>query len=282
MSRKGKSYSRVKLGHGDFGEVALMQSHSDGSFMAVKRLTKVQNPHRARDEFTRETQAMNAVSSSRAFPKFLGTVDQHSFAMEFIGNPDKRSSWSAYQMLGKISRPMKSLDWLKVAMDVTKGLMDMHEAGWTHNDLHNNNVMVCRDPQDQSAAWEGKIIDLGFAHPINNPPPPEHMTPKQKQHCYKHCVQLAPEIIEGTSQYNQKSDVYSLGQLFLDFATASRRLSSLKALGKRCANKQPHMRPTLEEVLQELTVIYDHRKNQPRKRGALATLYHSLKKRIRA
>ncbi|XP_038061010.1 uncharacterized protein LOC119731809 [Patiria miniata] len=282
MTLKGNSYSAVKLGKGEFGEVSLMQSRSDGTLMAVKRLTKLRNPCRAEDAFTRETQAMDAVSSSKAFPKFLGTVDRYSFAMESIGNLDKRTSWSAYQMFKKRSNQMKSLDWLKVASDVTKGLMDMHEAGWTHNDLHSDNVMVCRDPENQSTGWEGKIIDLGYAYRIDNPPPPQQLTAKQKKKHFKDCAQLAPEIIEGTSCYNVQSDVYSLGVLFQDIAAESRRLSCLKALGKRCANKTPHMRPALDEVLQELSLMHYERLTQPRKNGPLANLFRSLKNRIRA
>ena len=278
MTKKGNSYSAVELGQGVYGQVVLMQSQSDGSLMAVKKLTNVQHPGRATEAFSREMRAMHAVSSSQAFPKFLGTVDRYSFAMEFLGSQGKRSAWSAYQMSKKWSKRMTSTDWLKVSMDVTKGLMDMHEAGWTHNDLHNSNVMVCQDPQTK--AWQGKIIDLGFAHPIDNPPPPQRMTPQQKRHCYKHCAQLAPEIIEGTHQYNTKTDIYSLGQLFLDIAPQSRNLSHLETLGRRCTHRLPHNRPKLDQVLRELTWVYTTSMNKPRKPGLLKTLYRSLKARF--
>ena len=279
MTKKGNSYKAVKLGQGVYGQVVLMQSQSDGSLMAVKKLTNVQHPDRVTEAFSRETQAMNAVSSNQAFPDFLGTVDRYSFAMQFLGSQDKRSAWSAYEMSDKWIKRMTSTDWLKVSLDVTKGLKAMHEAGWTHNDLHNDNVMVCQDPETK--AWKGKIIDLGFAHRLDNPPPPRCMTPKQKRHCYKHCAQLAPEIIEGSSQYNTKSDVYSLGQLFLDIAPQSRKLAGLKSLGKKCTKILPSNRPSLDQVLQELTRVYTVRANKPRKPGLLKTMYRSLKTRFR-
>ncbi|XP_022111499.1 uncharacterized protein LOC110990686 [Acanthaster planci] len=281
MSRKGHSYSTVKLGSGSFGEVSLMQNCTDGTLIAVKRLTKVGNRLKAEEAFKRETQAMNAVSSSSAFPKFLGIVDRYSFAMEFLGDLDKQNACSAYKMFRKRSSKMKSLDWLKVATDVTQGLQDMHAAGWTHNDLHSDNVMVWRDPEDQSGGWEGKIIDLGYAYRIDNPPPPQQLTPTQEKKCFKDCGQLAPEVIKGTSRYNVKSDVYSLGQFFLDIVSETGRASCLKALGKRCINKDPNLRPTLDAVLQELALMHYERLNRPQKTGPLAGLFRSLKNRFR-
>ena len=53
MTKKGNSYSAVELGQGVYGRVVLMQSHSDGTLMAVKKLTNVQHPGRATEAFSR-------------------------------------------------------------------------------------------------------------------------------------------------------------------------------------------------------------------------------------
>ncbi|XP_071810387.1 uncharacterized protein [Asterias amurensis] len=278
--QKGSSYSPVTLGQGANGQVILMQRRSDNSLVAIKHLTHTGNQYAANEEFTRETQAMSAVSSSTAFPKLLGVVNRNSFAMEFIGTLDQKTSWSVLEAFSP-PRLLKSQDWLKVCIDITKGLMDMHAAGWTHNDLHNANVMVLRDTPDQSGTWEGKIIDLGCASRINDPPPVRYLSAEDQKHCFKYCGQLAPEIIEGRSTFSPLSDVFSLGVLFRDIARTSRHLSHLKSLGKRCSHPLPKMRPAMGQVLQELTsVLKSHKNNPPKSR--IGSLYQAVKHHIRS
>ena len=277
--QKGSSYSPVTLGQGANGQVILMQRRSDNSLVAVKHLTHTGNQYAANEELTRETQAMSAVSSSTAFPKLLGVVNRNSFAMEFIGTLDQKTSWSVLEAFSP-PRLLKSQDWLKVCIDITKGLMDMHAAGWTHNDLHNANVMVLRDTPDQSGTWEGKIIDLGCASRINDPPPVRYLSAEDQKHCFKYCGQLAPEIVEGRATFSPLSDVFSLGVVFRDIARSSRHLSHLKSLGKRCSHPLPKTRPAMGQVLQELTSMLKSHKNTPPK-SRIGSLYQAVKHHIR-
>ncbi|XP_022106966.1 uncharacterized protein LOC110988052 [Acanthaster planci] len=255
-----KKGTPIKLGCGDYGNVYLMRSHMDGTLMAVKRLTQFggcQSQDKRTQEMLREIRAMEAVKSCRVFPKFLGVLDLYSFGQEFVGNSRTMKSWSAFKLLYRNSRGPRllPLDWVRICIDVTEGLDTFHRAGWTHNDLHVGNIMVWRDPKKLTATWEGKIIDLGKASRIKSPPPPKILTFVQMMFAFKNCTQLAPEIVEGRSRYNVKSDIYSLGIVLQDIAKENRLLSGFKTIGDRCVFEEPNRRPELKTILKELNQL---------------------------
>ncbi|XP_038077292.1 uncharacterized protein LOC119745141 [Patiria miniata] len=257
QTRKGTA---IKLGSGDYGEVFLMRSRVDGTLMAVKRLTDIPGSNqkdKRTAEMLQELRAMEAVKSCRVFPNFLGVLDLYSFAQEFVGNARTMISLSAFKLLYKSPRGphLLPLDWVRICIDVTEGLEMLHGAGWTHNDLHISNILVWRDPRKVTATWEAKIIDLGKASPIKNPPPPKILTFMQMMFAFKNCTQMAPEIVEGRSRYNVKSDVYSLGIALQDIGKDNRLLSSFKTIGDRCVVEEPDQRPELKIILKELNQL---------------------------
>ena len=246
----------LKLGSGDYGDVFLMRAVSDVSLMAVKRLTYVNRnaPDKRTADMVQEIKAMEAVRTCKIFPTFLGILDSFSFAQEFVGNQQKHTCWSAYKLLYKSPKGpfLLPLDWTRISRDVTTGLKALHRAGWTHNDLHIGNVMMWRDPKKLTATWEAKIIDLGKASLISDPPPLKTFNMMEKLYAQKHCPQMAPEIVEGRSRYNVKSDVYSLGVIFHDIAKQNRLLSCFDRIAKGCAVKDASKRTELTSVLKEL------------------------------
>ncbi|XP_038052735.1 protein FAM186A-like [Patiria miniata] len=239
----------ISLGAGDFGEVLLMRKKSDGGLLAVKRLKFSNCPQKAYREMLIEIKAMMAVSGLKEFPRFIGIIDESTFAMEFVGDPKTYSAKSVHSCMLDRSL-LTTVDRARVSIDITRGLIKLHQSGWLHNDLHNGNALVCTDPTtDQPTA---KIIDMGKASRINKPPPPNRFCKSVKSYHYKNCQQIAPDIVEGTSQVNEASDVYSLGILLKDIALNIRDLKYVRNLGIRCCHKNPARRPTLATVLGDL------------------------------
>ena len=226
-----------------------MRRKSDGTLLAVKRLKNTGLPRKAYREMMAEIKAMMAVNGLPEFPRFIGIIDESSFAMEFVGDPSTHAAKSVHScMLDRSLLP--TLDRARISIDITRGLMALHEKGWLHNDLHNGNALVCRDPlTDQLTA---KIIDLGKACKISKPPPPNQFCQKVKAYHYTNCQQIAPDIVEGTSQCSEASDVYSLGILLKDIALTFKDLRYIRNLGKRCCHKVPARRPKLPSILADL------------------------------
>ncbi|XP_038045506.1 pollen-specific leucine-rich repeat extensin-like protein 2 [Patiria miniata] len=239
----------VSLGAGDFGEVLLMRKKSDGGLLAVKRLKCSNCPQKAYREMLVEIKAMMAVSGLKEFPRFMGIVDESTFAMEFVGDSRTYSAKSVHSCM--LDRSILTIaDRARVSIDITRGLMELHQSGWLHNDLHNGNALVCTD--STSCQPTAKIIDMGKASKISNPPPPNRFCKNVKAYYYKNCQQIAPDIVEGISQVSEASDVYSLGILLKDIALNIRDLKYVRNLGIRCCHKNPARRPTLATVLGDL------------------------------
>ncbi|XP_022101727.1 uncharacterized protein LOC110985190 [Acanthaster planci] len=245
------SGSKVVLGRGDNGEVLLMRRHGDGTLLAVKKLSNNRFRITVDKHMLREVAAMQAVSSCPFFPKLFGVVDNSSFAQEFLG--DESTNLAMDFAAARFSHGLLTArEWLNVCRDVTEGLKVLHRTGWVHNDLHVGNAMLCKSPPGSKIGWTAKIIDLGLAHPLQNLPPAYNLTHEEKQCYYQMCKQVAPEIVEGKTQFSTKSDIYSLGKLFKDIAYNSSSLHGLRHLGLACMIRNPAHRPTLNTVLKKL------------------------------
>ncbi|XP_022102040.1 flocculation protein FLO11-like [Acanthaster planci] len=147
---------------------------------------------------------------------------------------------------------LTKLGWINICLDISRGLHALHQAGWSHNDLHTRNIMVWRDPSNKSDGnWGAKIIDLGMATRIDNPPPPFQYSIEEKANCYRNCMQLAPELIEGTCQYGVQTDVYSLGYVFSVVSFQKPELGVVDSIYCQC-RRVPKDRPTMESIVHDL------------------------------
>ncbi|XP_022086816.1 proline-rich protein 36-like [Acanthaster planci] len=203
----------VCLGTGAFGDILLKRRKSDASLVAVKQLRNVQDPNEAYSKMIKEIRCMMAVQHHREFPKVWGIIDQTTFAIEFIGDGTNFTSTDLYFFLVNPPSGLTTVDYINICLDISRGLLALHEAGWSHNDLHNGNVMIWRDPS-RSNNWAAKIIDLGLTTRIDLPPPTFMFDSPKKAWCYQNCPHMAPEIVEGVCQQGVKGDIYSLGDLF--------------------------------------------------------------------
>ncbi|XP_038047597.1 uncharacterized protein LOC119721590 [Patiria miniata] len=239
LSDKG---GRVMLGCGNYGEVLLMRRQGDTTLLAVKVLT------RSFSLLQQEVAAMHAVMNCPYFPKFVGVIDYCSYAQELVGGVGRNTAYN-FSKARYDYNLLNALEWLHVCRDVTEGLKALHAAGWLHNDLHCGNAMVCPNPPGSEVAWCGKIIDLGNAQRTSNPGPLVILEYEEQNMFYKVAKQCAPEVLEGRGTFTEKSDIYSLGKLFVDVAGDANILHGLRLLGEfSCMRRSPGARPTLEAI----------------------------------
>ena len=91
---------------------------------------------------------------------------------------------------------------LDLCNDMANGLQYLHGAGLVHTNLHGRNVLVSHDGHAKIGDYIcPQVISSSEEVPTNNIP------------------YLPPEAIKDKSLYNEQSDVYSLGVLFLQVTT---------------------------------------------------------------
>jgi len=122
------------------------------------------------------------------------------------------------------SQPKLRLSWaqrLKMAMDTAKGMNFLHRRRVVHRDLKSLNLLlVSRIGAVEDVPWV-KISDFGLSRHLpspdqyecgqeisNAPPAASLMTGGLGT-----CLWMAPEVLSGSLNYNEKVDVYSFGMV---------------------------------------------------------------------
>ena len=187
--------AKVVLGKGSTSIVSLMRSRSDGTLLAVKKMTSDRIRVTYDVDMLTEVTALRDVGNCPFLPKLLGLVDFRSFALELLGDGSPNSVQNFDKARFSSRNPLSCVEWLHVCRDVTVGLQALHNAGWTHNDLHAGNIVVCRNPAGSKVAWTGKIIDLGCARRIDQPILPKSLTYAEKQEVYKNATQVNTMVL---------------------------------------------------------------------------------------
>ena len=200
-----------------------------------------------------EIRALTAVQGDNSFPQLIGVIKRNylvSFAMEFLGD------WYNYKTCTLGSELIKPgsfnrENWLKIAMDIGQGLKTLHGKGFIHCDLHTYNVLICEPPEATRPV--AKLIDLGQAIPRSNIAYLD-LSPPEKEHTYKTCTHLAPELIEGETFYTVQSDIYAYGRTINCIATYQ-SMADLLPLSEVAMSRNPMDRCTIGYVLRGLNKL---------------------------
>jgi len=104
---------------------------------------------------------------------------------------------------------------LTIALDVSKGMLFLHQSGVLHRDLKSKNVLINEDKR-------AKVSDFGFAKM------------KEETQSLVSCVGgtfawMAPEALRG-EQINTKADVYSFGVILWELMTNQAPWADLQPL----------------------------------------------------
>ena len=90
---------------------------------------------------------------------------------------------------------------LDLCHDMAKGLQFLHTTGLVHNNLHGANILISQDGQAKIADYICPLV--------------ETLTKQTTQHN----VYTSPELIKGVTTFPKKSDIYSVGVLYLQVTT---------------------------------------------------------------
>ena len=155
---------------------------------------------------------------------------------------------------------------LDLSNDMTDGLQFLHEAGLVHTNLHGRNILISHE-------GHAKIADYVCPQVISHS--------EEVSTC--NIPYLPPEAIKDKSHCDERSDVYSLGVLFLQIATqdipkptdmtelsklnqrkeelAGIRNHPLVSLIHRCLSTIKIARPSIDQVLEQIASAKDSPQN---------------------
>ena len=136
----------------------------------------------------------------------------------------------------------------KVFKQIVDAIHFVHESGWLHNDIKENNVLMHR----ASKKWKPIVIDFGKCRLSSNPKRYDLSDVQKALYRRKHSW-IAPELIQGTHSQSPASDVYSLGVLLQNMLSKFVQQSyCLESLATRCLARYPDSRITLSKLKKEL------------------------------
>ncbi|GBC07616.1 hypothetical protein RclHR1_07580004 [Rhizophagus clarus] len=159
---------------------------------------------------------------------------------------------------------------LSILWQIAKGLDTVHNAKFTHRDLHSGNMLIDLS-FDKAHRWH--IEDLGLSRPISNIPSDNEI--------YGVIPYIAPEIFKG-SAFSKESDIYCVGMIMWELTTGCKPFANVEHdthlvykildgerpkitedtpecyvnLMKRCWDPDPKKRPTIKEIRPILSKWY--------------------------
>ncbi|CAG8514156.1 9621_t:CDS:2 [Funneliformis mosseae] len=173
-----------------------------------------------------------------------------------------------YNVTGKLQAHSLWLEKLEILMDISSTLMQLHNEGLLHENLHTNNIL-------RSADYKTYLSDLGLTYPPNKLNPKIITKILGCSNNYGLLNFLPPEIING-KPYTKESDIYCLGLIFWEISlqkpfhnlimkekppfkiekpelfTNARLPYPLELLISECWDHNPSNRPTIKYIHKKL------------------------------
>ncbi|RIB27864.1 kinase-like domain-containing protein, partial [Gigaspora rosea] len=163
-------------------------------------------------------------------------------------------------------------DLIRIAKEITLGLIHLHDKNIIHRDLHSMNILINDGKALITDFGISKQLDAATTGPNSNTSVkgiPAYIEPQ----CFIYCEEKVAEI-------NKKSDIYSLGVLFWELTSGippfmnfrneiiiiriargdrekivDNTPSSYANLFEKCWSTEPDQRPSLDQVLVELNKL---------------------------
>lgn len=243
-----------RLGAGGMGAVYLAVWSGTDRQVAIKVINGEYSAHeKYRVRFAREVRSAMAISS-RYVPKVLD-ADLRSEQMYVVTELVRGTSLADQSVL-----PAERL--LELARDTASALLDIHAQKIVHRDLKPSNVMVTGE--------RAMVIDFGIAADLT-----DLIRLTTTDHVIGTLPYIAPELVDpkAAERASPASDVFSWGCLLYYAATGRTAFSgaaatlvqptpdladvpgSVRELVARALDKRPERRPSVREVLDELSTV---------------------------
>lgn len=268
------------IGQGGYGKV-YKGIRSDGTIVAIKRAQE--GSLQGEREFLTEIELLSRVHH-RNLVSLIGYCDEEGEQMliyEFMSNGTLREHLS-----GKSKEPLSFAMRVRIAMGSAKGILYLHteaDPPIFHRDIKATNILL-------DSKFTAKVADFGLSR-LAPVPDLEGVVPGHVSTVVKGTPgYLDPEYF-ATHKLTDKSDVYSLGVVFLELISGMPPISHGKnivrvvneafrvgntfsiiddkmgsypsecverflSLALRCCQEEPELRPSMAEVVRELDTIW--------------------------
>ncbi|XP_073233918.1 uncharacterized protein [Porites lutea] len=244
ISRNEIQMTENCLGRGGWGSVN--EGTYCGCTVAVKQIHDLILSRHNRLLFERE---MNIASACRhpCLLQFIGATNDEGSPL-FVTELMEKSLRALFE-----ERPLSETEIPIISLDVARALNYLHQkkpSPIIHRDVSSANVLLWR----QGDQWRGKVSDYGTANFMQ-----QTMTVAPGATIY-----CAPEAL--SSNQTPKVDVYSFGVLLCEMSIgelpdSERRNEqvllmsnrALRGLVRRCLQTDPEARPTMKEIIDELS-----------------------------
>ena len=237
----------IVLGEGTYGVTRLMHYNGSSCLVAVKEFKR-------NDLYEVQKEAGVVLELQKNhhlnLPIVLGVCTKETpylMISQFYGKGNK-----SFSLRRAVERQIIEFEQLvSVFKQIVHGLQYIHETGWLHNDLKENNVLM----HVMANEWKPVIIDYGKSRQRKNPKR-YNLTDKQKDFYRSKHPWIAPELVEGTHSQSPESDVYSLGVLFQSVLNMFvQRNVRIENLAEKCTAPKPHLRISLKELKEKFISI---------------------------
>ena len=257
-SQQGKEVDFGKcLGKGSYGTV--YEATWNELTVAVKI---VPSSEKIQEEINIGLQ-LNHINVVKTFASEVISTESGKQCLIFMELCTKGSLYSSVLQTGSLRSDLPSV--YRVALGTAKGLQHLHERSILHGDLTGNNVLLTAD-------FIPKLSDFGLSRKFSGS--------TQETQMYGTLSYMPPELLRD-GLISKAMDVYSLGVLIWEMATGERAFvdkrpshimsckifgsyrlqipkglpGSLKTLIDRCLQDDYKCRPTIEQVVHDLTEL---------------------------
>ncbi|OHT03288.1 Cyclin-dependent kinase 2 [Tritrichomonas foetus] len=217
-----------EIGKGGYGSVYKAREKETGSIYALKKINKFDDRQATPPSFFRETECLHEIAKSDAkgannilkLHKIIRCHQNNCFFLVLemcdcdLGDIIKLYSsceddFDEHQTPNQIC-PNLSFDQIKNYMvQILQGMTTLHDHGFVHRDIKPPNILI-------KNGTDIKICDFGLTRNLSKnrsrfcrPLTPHVATPSYR----------APELLLGSTKYDQSIDVWSVGCLLFEMAT---------------------------------------------------------------
>ncbi|RIB29523.1 kinase-like domain-containing protein [Gigaspora rosea] len=273
------SASNQIIGDGGFGVVYKSEWENRGLTIALKKLKNIPlNGEEIIKGFVKELKYLQRVYKHQNVIEFYGVTRDISgglhMVLQFANNGNLR------EYLKSNFSKLEWIDKLRIACEISDGLKFLHENNIIHRDLHSKNILVHEEKM--------LIADFGLSKDETSKTSNSEvhgMTAYIDPKCFE-CF----ECCENKSyKRSKKSDIYSFGVILWEISSGRPPFQSVKISGgavvrdfailmqikkgtrekpiegtpnsyvqlyKRCWDYTPDLRPTIEEISENLSNLY--------------------------
>lgn len=194
-----------------------------------------------------EAQILTKLSGHRHIPHCFGICRSELLLVMSLHMVDGRPL-SLVEELESSSKEVGKYEVLKYLSQVATALSHIHEIGYLHNDIKGNNIILGKT---QSGEVQAYLIDYGKACHQMKGKVYQLTAEERKQYETKH-PHIAPDLRDGLTAQNVKTDVFSLGRLLLKVCTKYTISGTVHKIGRCCLADVSTDRPELSDVLHAL------------------------------